>query len=140
MATPRIHKMAFPIETPEAYRFWGSRHMCNRVKAIISFSQDYEDAMHNMRRFKFPYYIRRRAWHAWQNFVAQPDMTNIPFTPLSIPWWECMPKDPVPPGKGEWGKWLDNEDWKDNTDWVEWIPNTEDVQNKLSNIYETEVS
>lgn len=120
MPTPPMHKMPFPIETDEALKFWGSRHVCNRVKAIISFSLDEKDAMQNLRRYGFPYHFRKRAWHSWQHFVAMPDMDKIPFTPLGVNWWECMPADPVP-SKGRWVKWDDVEKWMDPEQWVEWI-------------------
>lgn len=121
MPTPSMHKMAFPIETEEAYKFWASRHICNRVKAIISFSLNQEDAMHNLRRFGFPYHIRKRAWNAWQNFVALPAMNKIEFTPLGINWWDCMPATPVDPPTGRWVKWDDTHNWLDTNNWVEWI-------------------
>ncbi|MGL5012779.1 MAG: hypothetical protein ACRC6V_00600 [Bacteroidales bacterium] len=124
MATPSMHKMAFPIETEEALKFWGSRHMCNRVKAIISFSLNEEDAMHNMRRFGIQYHVRKRAWKAWQHYVAQPNMDKLPFTPLSVPWWECLPGEPVPPAHGRWIRWDDTINWNDNEKWVEWIDDT----------------
>lgn len=120
MPTTPMHKMPFPIETPNAYKFWASRHVCNRVKAIISFSLDREDAMHNLRRFGFPYHFRARAWNAWQHFVARPDMDNIPFTPLGVPWWECIPNE-VQPGKGSWVLWDDSTEWIDSNEWIEWI-------------------
>lgn len=121
MPAPSMHKMAFPIVTEEAYKFWASRHLCNKLKAIISFSLDKEDAMHNMRRFGYQHHLRKRAWNAWQNFVAKPDMTSIPFTPLGVNWWECLPSDPVPPAHGTWVKWVDAEKWLDSDNWVEWI-------------------
>lgn len=120
MPTPPMHKMAFPIETAEAYKFWASRHVCNRVKAVISFSLNQEDAMHNLRRYGFPYHFRKRAWNAWQAFVARPEMNTIPFTPLGVNWWECMPHDPQP-GRGHWARWEDTQDWLDTNNWVEWI-------------------
>lgn len=132
MATPAMHKMAFPIETEEALKFWGSRHLCNRVKAIISFSLNEEDAMHNMRRLGFQYHIRKRAWNAWQNYVAQPNMDKIEFTPLSIPWWECLPSNPVPPAHGTWVKWDDSIQWDDSDKWIEWIDDPKPFEEKTN--------
>lgn len=122
MATPSMHKMAFPIETEIAYKFWASRHLCNRVKAIIAFSRDVEDANLNLRRFGYPYHFRARAVNAWQNFVNMPDMDKVPFTPMGVHWWDCMPHTPTPPPNGKWAVWLDNTNWLDDERWVEWIP------------------
>lgn len=130
MATPSMHKMAFPVETPEAYKFWASRHLCNRVKAIISFSLNEEDAMHNMRRFGFQYHIRKRAWNAWQFYVAQPEMTKIEFTPLGINWWDCLPSIPVPPKHGTWIRWDDSIKWNDADKWVEWLDDPKPFEEK----------
>lgn len=126
MATPPMHKLAFPIETPEAYKFWASRHVCNRVKAIISFSKDTEDALRNLRRFGFDsYHFRKRAVDTWGLWVAKPEMNVIPFTPMSIPWWDCISGEPQPGPTGRWATWMDNVDWTDTTDWVEWLPDAD---------------
>lgn len=127
MPSPSMHKYTYPIETEEAKKFFASRHICNRVKAIIAFSKTPEDALRNLRN-NLPkefnhnnHHFRRRAVHAFQHYVNQPDMTNVPFSPISIPWWECIPKEPVPPAKGHWVKWEDAEKWLDPEQWVEWI-------------------
>lgn len=121
MPNPPMHKMPFPIETKEAYKFWASRHVCNRIKAIISFSLNKEDAMHNMRRYGFPYHFRARAWNAWGLWVAKPQMDKMAFTPLGVQWWECIPREPQPGPTGRWAVWNDTKDWMDNENWVEWI-------------------
>lgn len=122
MPTPPMHKMAYPIETQEAYKFWSSRHVCNRIKAIVAFSRNEEEAMRNLRRFGFPYGVRKRAVHAWQNYVNMPDMEKVPFTPLGIDWWDCLPLTPEPGPNGRWARWEDTQDWLDSEKWVEWIP------------------
>ncbi|MGL5564207.1 MAG: hypothetical protein ACRDC4_00570 [Plesiomonas sp.] len=127
MTSPAMHKMAYPIETPEAFKFWASRHICNRLKAIICFSKDEEDAKRNLRRFGYPYHFRARAWNAYQNLVKNPDMTKIEFTPMGIPWWDCMPTAPLPPPKGRWILWNDRDLWEETTPdpwdnkWIEWV-------------------
>lgn len=121
MATPPMHKMAYPIETREAYNFWSSRHVCNRIKAIIAFSKDLDDANRNLRRFGFPRGVRTRAVNAWQYYVNMPEMDRVPFTPLGIDWWDCLPNTPEPPPNGRWVKWADAEKWLDPEKWVEWI-------------------
>lgn len=120
MATPTMHKYTYPIETPEAHKFWGSRHVCNRVKAIIAFSRDLTEANSNLRRSGFQRHFRKRALNAWQHFVAMPDMTTVPFTPLGVDWWDCMPHTPEPPPSGRWVKWQDAEQWLDPERWAEW--------------------
>lgn len=122
MPTPDMHKMAFPIVTPEAYRFWGSRHKCNRAKAIISFSTTLSDANQNLRRFGFHFHARRRALQAYGAYVAMPNMSSIPFSPMSVPWWECMPEHPIDPPLGTWALWVDDSIWLDPEQWQEWIP------------------
>lgn len=127
MPTPPMHKYSFPIETPEAYKFWASRHLCNRVKAIIAFSRTKNDALRNLRNglpkdFNHNnHHFRRRAVEAWQNFLNQPDMKNVPFTPLGVDWWDCIPNAVVPPAKGHFVVWEDAEKWLDSDKWVEWI-------------------
>ena len=49
MAGP-FYKLNFPIETPEAYKFWKSKHKGNHMKAVIAFSTSLENANENMRR------------------------------------------------------------------------------------------
>lgn len=123
MATPKMHKMRYPIETEEAKKFWASRHKCNRIKAIIAFSKDAEEANNNLRRFGYQVHLRLRALNAWQNYVDMPDMSKVPFTPLDIPWWDCLPRDPVAPPTGKWALWMDDTNWADDQNWVEWIEN-----------------
>lgn len=122
MPTPVMHRLAYPIITPEAYKFWGSRHLCNRVKAIIAFSKTLEDANSNLRRNGFQTHFRKRAINAWQHYVDMPDMDKVPFTPLGIDWWDCMPHEPVDPPTGRWVRWNDVEQWMDPAKWSEWEP------------------
>lgn len=132
MPSPAMHKMAYPIETPEAYKFWASRHKCNRVKAIISFSENLRDANDNLRRHGFQRHLRRRALLAYGAYVAMPEMTAIPFSPMSIPWWICMPEEPIQPPLGRWALWIDDTIWQDPENWQEWIPDNplnEEIQN-----------
>lgn len=122
MPSPAMHKMAFPIETPDAYRFWASRHKCNRAKAIISFSRTLKDANQNLRKAGFQFHIRRRALQAYGAYVAMPGMQSMPYSPISIPWYECMPEHPIDPPLGSFALWIDDEIWLDPEKWVEWIP------------------
>lgn len=128
MPLPKIdtNRLPFPIVTPEAQKFWSSRHICNRAKAIIAFSTDREQAMRMMRRYLPPgksYHFRERAWNAWQYYVEMPDMEKVPFTPLSMPWWECIPPTPIDPPKGSWAIWVDDDLWEDDNaeEWTEWL-------------------
>ncbi len=82
----------YPIETDIQKKFWGSRHKCNRAKAIIAFSYDKHNAMNNMQRIMgWRYFWRERAWNAFGHFVNTPDMGGIPFSEGSTAYWECMP-------------------------------------------------
>ncbi|MGL5579651.1 MAG: hypothetical protein ACRDCE_01600 [Cetobacterium sp.] len=118
----RYHKMYFPIETKEAKAFWASRHKCNRLKAIVAFSRDYEDAMNNLRRFGVPVHLRLRAFNAFKNFLARPEMDGIPFSEMETPWYECIPHTTLPPAKGHWATWVDESNWLDTENWDEFIP------------------
>lgn len=120
MPSPQMHKYHYPIETEEAKRFWASRHKCNRMKAIIAFSEDLPDANFNLRRMGFQAHLRFRAINAYKNYVARPSMLGIPFTPATIPWYECLPKHELPPPSGKYALWLDDTVWVDVSDWEEW--------------------
>lgn len=127
MALPPMHKMPFPVETKEAQKFWASRHICNRVKAIISFSRDTDEALINLRRYGFTsYHFRKRCVDTWGLWVAKPEMNTIPFTPLGIEWYECISGTPQPGPNGRWATWMDAVDWADTEQWVEWIPDADD--------------
>ena len=120
MSTPSMHKYAYPIETEEAKKFWASRHVCNRIKAIIAFSKNLTDANSNLRRSGFQRHLRKRALNAWQHYVNMPNMDLVPFTPLGVDWWDCLPMTPEPPPSGRWVKWDDAEKWLDPEKWIEW--------------------
>ena len=114
-------KLNFPIETPEAYTFWASKHKCNRIKAIVAFSYDVQNANDNLRRHGLPFGQRLRALRSFSAFINNPSMTNVPFSEAETPWYECMPGSPVPPTKGHWAVWDDTIPWKDGEEWKEWI-------------------
>lgn len=118
---PELFKLNYPIETTEAKKFWASRHLCNRVKAIVAFSLNLDNANDNLRRAGYPRGFRKRAVNAWQHYVNMPDMQKVPFTPLGVPWWDCIPNTPEPPPLGSWVKWNDAEKWLDPDKWVEWV-------------------
>lgn len=84
-------KLNYPIETPEALEFWASNHKCNRIKAIIAFSLNLDNANDNLRRFNFARQFRVRALNNFCMYVNQPDMQGIPFSDMKTPWWEEMP-------------------------------------------------
>lgn len=84
----------YPIQTDIQKKFWGSRHKCNRAKAIIAFSYDKDNAMRNLRRIMgWTHFWRHRAWNAFGHFVNTPSMEGIPFSTGSEAYWECMPND-----------------------------------------------
>lgn len=78
----------FPITTPEAEKFWGSKHKSNKVKAIIAFSLSEENANDNLRRYGYTYLYRQRALKHYGMYIGMHEMLNIPFSELKDPWWE----------------------------------------------------
>ncbi|MGL5014613.1 MAG: hypothetical protein ACRC6V_10040 [Bacteroidales bacterium] len=130
-----LKRLPFPVVTPEAKKFWASKHTCNRAKACIAFSKTREQAHRLMKRWlpSFCYHKRERAWNAWQNHKNMPTMEMVPFTPMSIPWWECLPRTPEPPPVGHWALWMDDKNWVDTSSstgadnkWVEWLGDGEE--------------
>lgn len=81
----------YPIESPEALEFWGSSHICNKVKSIIAFSLDLKNANDNLRRYGYPRGWRTKALYHFGKHVNQPLMTGIALTPSNVTWWEEMP-------------------------------------------------
>ena len=123
---PQMHKLPFPIETKEAKAFWASKHLCNRAKAVISFSRNREEALRLMRIYipGKPHHFRERAWNAWQNWVGHHDMDKIAFSEMETPWWECIPNEVQPGPSGFWTLWDDDTTWDDTKDWSEWTDTT----------------
>lgn len=115
---PEMFKLNYPITTPEAKAFWASRHKCNKMKSIIAFSLDLKNANDNLRRAGYNTHWRKRALNNFGNFVNKPDMTDIPFTEMDVPWWVCMPYDPTidPPISC---LWVDQDIWVDPSNWKE---------------------
>ncbi len=88
---PLGYKLNYPIETPEAVKFWKSRHKCNRAKAICAFSLDEENALRNFTRHGYTHMWAKRAVESFGMYCAQPDMTGIPFSEMSEKTGDCMP-------------------------------------------------
>lgn len=86
-----MFKLNYPIETPEAIKLWGSEHVCNRMKAIIAFSLNLENANDNLRRFGYKLQWRKRALAAFGQYVSTPDAIGIPFSEMSDFYWNEMP-------------------------------------------------
>lgn len=100
----------FPIKTKEAQAFWSSKHKCNKMKAIIAFSLNYDNANDNLRRYGYTRAFRKRALIAWGTKTNKPEMAPADFTlsTLSTPWWECMPYvDTAAVADPELKQWLD---------------------------------
>lgn len=86
-----MHKLNYPITTPEAIKLWGSEHVCNRMKAIIAFSLDLDNANDNLRRFGYTLQWRKRALAAFGQYVSTPDAVGIPYSEMSDFYWNEMP-------------------------------------------------
>lgn len=114
MVPDNLNTLNYPIETEEAQTFWASKHKCNKMKSIIAFSLSYENANDNLRRYGYKLGWRKRALLAFGKYVNKPDMRDIPFSPLSTPWWDCMPFDDIP---ADLALWIDAMDWRDSFTW-----------------------
>lgn len=89
--TPELYRLNYPIETPEAYAFWASRHKANRAKAIMAFSLNLDNANDNYRRWGYPRQFRKRALFNFCMYVNNPSMAGVPFSALEDNWWDEMP-------------------------------------------------
>lgn len=78
----------FPIETPEAQKFWASSHISNKAKAIIAFSLDEDNAADNLARYGYRYHWRKRALAGWKQYVNNPSMAGVPFSEMGVNWWQ----------------------------------------------------
>lgn len=79
-----------PNTTPEAEKFWASKHVCNHTKAIIAFSHDLKNANDNLRRYGYTRGWRTKALYHFGKYVNKPTMAGVPFTELETPWYEEM--------------------------------------------------
>ena len=112
MVPDNLNTLNYPIETEEARLFWASRHKCNKMKSIIAFSLDLDNANDNLRRFGYTLQWRKKAIRAFGQYANLPHMAGIPFSEISTPWWECMPVN------GDVNKsvlrWMDRMQWLDD--------------------------
>ncbi len=116
MVPSSLNVLNYPIETPEAEKFWGSIHKCNKMKSIIAFSLNLDNANDNLRRYGYTLSWRKKAIRHFGVYVNTPSMVGIPFSELSTPWWECMSFDPTPPPPFV-AAWMDNMNWQDAMTW-----------------------
>lgn len=86
-----LYNLNYPIESEAAKKFWASNNKVNRIKAIIAFSLDLENANANLRRFKFYRQYRKRGLAAFAQYVNNPSMAGIPYSEMTDKWWEEMP-------------------------------------------------
>lgn len=94
------YKLNFPIVTDEAYAFWESRHKLNRIKAIIAFSLNLENANDNLRRAGYYRQYRKRFLQVYASLVAKPDMKpadGFHLSDLTEYWWDPKPVGTQPP-------------------------------------------
>lgn len=92
----------YKIETIDAVRFWSSSHKCNKVKAIIAFSKDLDDANNNLRRVGYKNIMRKRSLAALGGLVNNPSMASVPYSTGADVWWKCLFQDV---GVGSFVKW-----------------------------------
>lgn len=82
-----FYKHNYPIETGVQRKFWASKHKSNRLKVIIAYSLSESNANDNMRRQGFNLHLRTRALRTFKGYVNNPSMSGIPFSVISIPWY-----------------------------------------------------
>lgn len=80
-------KLNYPIETPEAWKFWSSKHKLNRIKAIIAFSLSYENANDNLRRHGYSNLYRKKYLNHYRQYINNHQMKTIPFSDTADEWW-----------------------------------------------------
>lgn len=85
------YKLNFPIETEDAKKFWASRHRLNRIKAIMAFSLDLDNANDNLRRAGYYRQYRKKYLALYASVVNKPTMAGIPFSDLDDHWWNPKP-------------------------------------------------
>ena len=76
------------ITTPEAARFWASRNICNKLKAIIAFSPDDKAALNNLRLYGFRRGYRELAVKVFGQYAGKPGMETVPFTNGACHLWD----------------------------------------------------
>lgn len=84
-------KLNYPVETEEAQSFWASKHRLNRIKAIIAFSLNIDNANDNLRRAGYSRQYRKRYLETYKCYVNSPSMKIIPFSDLHDLWFEPQP-------------------------------------------------
>ena len=151
MVPANLNTLNFPITTDLQFKFWGSRHKCNKMKSIIAFSLNLSNANDNLRRYGYTLSWRKKALKAFAKYINTPSMVGITFSEVSDPWWICMPYTPddsvidrllkIWEDEELWGddlpwmefletlpepllkEWLDEDPWGDALEWEEWINN-----------------
>ena len=111
MVPDNLNTLNYPITTEEARLFWASRHKCNKMKSIIAFSLNLDNANDNLRRFGYSLQWRKKAIRAFGKYVNMPEMQGIPFSGLDVPWWVCMPVNG--PVTTYVLRWMDRMNWLD---------------------------
>lgn len=87
----KYFKLNFPVETEEAQRFWASKHRLNRIKAIIAFSTDLDNANDNLRRAGYSYMYRKKYLKAYSCYVNSPSMKVVIYSDLHDLWYDPKP-------------------------------------------------
>lgn len=65
-----------------------SRHILNKVKYIIAYSDDYDDAINNLRRKGYPRGFRSLCVEHYKSIIGKPDMSDVGISPINgYPWW-----------------------------------------------------
>ncbi|EBA3920930.1 hypothetical protein EE88_21615 [Salmonella enterica] len=78
----RQFKHNYEIRTPLQIKFWSSSIKDNRVKAIIAFSLDYENAQENLRRAGYTYGWRQRKLEEYKQYINHYDFADVPYSTI----------------------------------------------------------
>lgn len=79
-----------PNLTALQIKFWNSKHVCNHTKAIIAFAFNLKNANDSLRRYGYTRGWRTKALYHYGKYVNNKEMTGIPFTEMTTPWYKEM--------------------------------------------------
>ncbi|EOG8337672.1 hypothetical protein ACLIX5_004470 [Salmonella enterica subsp. enterica serovar Bredeney] len=75
-----FYKHNYPIDSDIRVKFWGSNHHDNKVKAVIAFSLDYDNAVDNLRRTGWAYGWRMKKLEEYKAYINNPDFVGVPYS------------------------------------------------------------
>ncbi|EBW2292206.1 hypothetical protein DFV88_24800 [Salmonella enterica subsp. enterica serovar Newport] len=79
----RFYKHNYEIKTPLQIKFWSSAHRDNRIKAIIAFSLDYDNANDNLRRAGYTFGYRHKKLEEYKQYINHYDFADVPYSTIT---------------------------------------------------------